>query len=62
METGVIVMFGRIQVEEKSAIAAVGGRVGGPSELETELLFNVLRSIDQQPRGKAGQRRLLTIC
>jgi hypothetical protein len=22
-------MFGRIQVEEKSAIAAVGGRVGG---------------------------------
>ena len=56
-------MFGRIQVEEELAIAAVGGRVGGvPQSSKLKLLFNVLRSIDQQPRGKAGQRRLLTIC
>jgi hypothetical protein len=50
METGVIVMFGRIQVEEESAIAAVGGRVGGvPQSSKLKLLFNALRSIDQQP-------------
>jgi hypothetical protein len=36
METGVIVMSGRIQVEEELAIAAVGGRMGGVPELETE--------------------------
>jgi hypothetical protein len=54
METGVIVMFGRIQVEEESAIAAVGGRVGGvPQSSKLKLLFNALRSIDQQP-GKHG--------
>ena len=63
METGVIVMFGRIQVEEESAIAAVGGRVGGvPQSSKLKLLFNVLRSIDQQPWETRGQRRLLTIC
>jgi hypothetical protein len=55
METGVIVMFGRIQVEEEVAIAALGGRVGGvPQRSKLKLLFNVLRSIDQQPWETRG--------
>jgi hypothetical protein len=48
-------MFGRIQVEEELAIAVLWGRVGGvPQVLETETLFNVLRSIDQQPWETRG--------
>jgi hypothetical protein len=48
-------MFGRIQVEEELAIAAVGGRVGGvPQSSKLKLLFNVLRSRDQQPRETRG--------
>jgi hypothetical protein len=55
METGVIVMFGRIQVEEELALAALGGRVGGvPQSSKLKLLFNVLRSIDQQPWETRG--------